>query len=345
MFCEPIKTWIGIEEMTMADDMAVATAFWSDLDNTFKYNPSDEVQQLYLSVFSGPGSPFDFSRLLKIWRAQRAAGTYPVGYVAQITPLKNSILRLAELQIQVFDRHFQGNRATEQTAFELFGQGVLFDDARPVGDKVHLMDTGGPSNPPIGYHRWHVFARSVQLLDVIPPAVNQQRWLGINREIGLAWAIQSEMKPIPDSRANPPIAASRLQSLRAVWTSQNADGLDVAFDAFPYPTTARPSSQVEQIKAILESLVGGQRIGAHRNFWRSFVTGDDFANFHVFGDPQLPLLVKGNAAASNLIKALAGNAPFDGSVFPRMHLPGVARRYATADEIGFVTNWINANCP
>jgi hypothetical protein len=329
----------------MAENIAVATAFWSDLDTTFKYNPSDEIQQLYLNLFSSPGSPFDFSRLLKIWRAQRAAGTYPGGYLTQITPLKNPIMRLAELQLQVFARHFGSERTLERTSFELFGEGVLFDDGRPVGDKVHLMDTCGPANPPIGYHRWHVFARGVQLLDSTPSAVNRQRWMEIDREIGLAWAIQSELKPIPDSRTNPPIAANRLSSLRAVWGAQNADGLDTAFDAFPYPTTARASSQVEQIKSLLESLVGGQQIGAHGNFWRTFATGDDFANFRVFGDPQLPLLVKGNAAVSNLVKALSGTAPFDGSLFPRMPLPGVARRNATPDEITFVTNWINSNCP
>ena len=316
-----------------------AIDFWADLDTTFKYSPSQEVQTLYLVLFSQPGSPFDFSRVLKLWNHHRAAGTYPAGFVTDLLPLTASFARLAELQLQVLDNHFSENVPLEQSAFELFGQGVLYDDTRPVGDKVHLMDTGGLSNPPIGYHRWHVFARTLMLFgsDVL-------RWLQIDREIGLAWAIQSELKPIPDSRVNPPMAPSRLVSLRGIWLSMSADNLDIAFDSFPYPSTGFALSEIERIKAILESLVGGQQIAAHGNYWRNFSTGDDFVQFHVFGDPQLPLLVKGDANSSNLVKALEGTAPFDGALFPRMPVPGIARRYATTAEIKIIRDWIDAGC-
>jgi hypothetical protein len=71
-------------------------------------------------------------------------------------PNRDALMQLASQQLAIFDRHFAGDAAAEQTAFEDFAQGLNFNDRRPVGDKVHKMDTGGPDVPPRAYHVGHV---------------------------------------------------------------------------------------------------------------------------------------------------------------------------------------------
>ncbi|MEA2195019.1 MAG: hypothetical protein QOG42_1453, partial [Solirubrobacteraceae bacterium] len=113
---------------------------------------------------------------------------------------------------------------------EEFGQGLNFDDRRPDGDKVHKMDTGGPDRPPQAYHPWHAFMRAVVLL-----GADEQRWLALNRNLALAWAIQNEAKPADDEPANPPLPQERLDALREAWLALDVEQLDAAFDNDPLP--------------------------------------------------------------------------------------------------------------
>lgn len=138
---------------------------------------------------------------------------------------RDSLLLLADEQLAIFDRHFNGDGDAERSAFEEFGQGVLFDDRRRAGDKVHKMDTGGPIDPPTGYHNWHAFIRAAVLV-----GADEDRWLNMDRNVGLAWAIQSAARPADDAQDNPPLADAHLQTLRDVWLTLDADGLDDAFD-------------------------------------------------------------------------------------------------------------------
>jgi hypothetical protein len=64
---------------------------------------------------------------------------------------------------------------------------------------------------------------------------------------------------------------------------------------------------------ILDNAIGGPgaQIGVHGAFWRGLAR-DQFINKSVFG---LKLIELGDSAKSNLIKALKGEAPFDGSSF------------------------------
>ena len=119
----------------------------------------------------------------------------------------DSLSLLAGEQLKIIDRHFGDDGAAQQSAFEAFGQGVLFDDRRPAGDKVHKMDTGGPADPPTGYHNWHAFIRAAVLVGGDP-----QRWLEIDRQVGLAWGIQSVAKPVEDATNNPPLQATHARS-------------------------------------------------------------------------------------------------------------------------------------
>jgi hypothetical protein len=202
--------------------------FWFEFDNFF--NPSfGEVGPDVFAAYDAIGGPFGVKAA---WRDDRDAGTYPVGFKRAMELVKPALTQLADQQLAIFDRHFAGDAAAEQTAFEEFGQGLNFDDRRPTGDKVHKMDQGGPDKPPQAYHAWHAFIRAIVLV-----GADEQRWLRMNRNLGLAWAIQNEARPTDDRPDNPPLPAERLEALRAAWLVLDAKQLDDAFDHDPLPPT------------------------------------------------------------------------------------------------------------
>ena len=206
--------------------MATSMEFWFEFDNFF--NPGfGEVGDDVLAAYAATGGPF---AIRDSWRQHRAESTYPAGFRDEMEPKRDALMQLAGQQLAIVDRHFSGDAAAEQTAFEEFGQGLNFDDRRPVGDKVHKMDTGGPDVPPRAYHAWHAFIRAVVLL-----GADEQRWLGLDRKVGLAWAIQNDARPTDDRPDNPPLPPARLEALRAAWLALDADGLDTAFDNDPLP--------------------------------------------------------------------------------------------------------------
>lgn len=96
-----------------------------------------------------------------------------------------------------------------------------------------------------------------------------------------------------------------------------------------------------RIKEILDNSVGGVdvEIGVHGAFWRN-VPLEDFISTPVAGET---LLIVGNGAESNLVKALKGQDPFgdDGS-YSRMPTGLDA---TPPDEIAEIEQWINDGCP
>jgi hypothetical protein len=206
---------------------AQAIEFWFDFDN--RSNPGfGQVHREVLAAYRDMGG-LDFP--IDRFHEHRAAGTWPVGFVQDMLPLRRPLSILVALQESVLTQHFGTDEDAERLAFEDFGQGVLFDNRRPVGDKVHKMDGGGPSNPPVGYHRWYGVIRA----SVFAEAADEVKWLRIARNVGLAWAIQSEAKPVDDSQQNPELPRRRLEELRAFWQSRSFDSLDGEFDKDPYP--------------------------------------------------------------------------------------------------------------
>ncbi|MEA2441115.1 MAG: hypothetical protein QOH76_2539 [Thermoleophilaceae bacterium] len=200
--------------------------FWFEFDNFF--NPAfGEVGDDVFAAYSAIQGPFGPKRS---WRKHRDAGTYPDGFRAEMEGIKDALMQLAAQQLAIFDRHFAQDADAEQSAFEEFGQGRNFDDRRPDGDKVHKMDTGAPGAPPTGYHSWHAIIRALVLL-----GADEQRWLRMDRNVALAWAIQNEARPADDTEDNPPLPEERLKALRAAWLVLDADQLDTAFDNDPLP--------------------------------------------------------------------------------------------------------------
>src|SRR5262245_44903058 len=101
-------------------------------------------------------------------------------------------------------------------------------------------------------------------------------------------------------------------------------------------------TRYERVVAILDQAIGGPgaSIGAHGPFWRG-LSRDAFVAQEVF---SLPLVVVGDGAGSNLVKALKGETPFGsgpGATFPRMPFgfPPVPEA-----EIAFIQRWIDDGC-
>ncbi|MEI8368261.1 MAG: hypothetical protein WCJ31_07485 [Planctomycetia bacterium] len=109
----------------------------------------------------------------------------------------------------------------------------------------------------------------------------------------------------------------------------------------------------ERVKQYLEDAVNNTTIGRHGNFWRP-LNLDQFKTFAVNVPPRVvnwPLLVVGDGANSNLIKALQGVAPFGldagvpGATLNRMPDPDFGYAKMPDDRIKFIKDWIDAGCP
>ncbi|SCB53505.1 hypothetical protein GA0061099_10684 [Bradyrhizobium yuanmingense] len=102
----------------------------------------------------------------------------------------------------------------------------------------------------------------------------------------------------------------------------------------------------QEIIEILDTAVGGSAspVGAHGAFWRN-QTRDQFVALVIFGQK---LLILGDGAESNLVKALLGRAPFGSDIgtpggnFRRMPAGWPAIDPAKVDVI---KRWIDDGCP
>lgn len=210
----------------MAYSRALGIEFWYQFDRTFL--PTSQTDQAILTAYFNTAAP-DGSR--QRWRSHRDDGTYPQGFITEAQDFRADTLLILERQKAVMDAHFP-DRAHLQRAFEDFGQGVLYDARRPTGYKLHTMDAGNDytSQPFVGYHRWHSFLR-----EAIASGAEPSFTLFWNRLVALAWAIQSEVRPLQDEQ---PPAGDRSQLLdqhRQRWMNATDDELDSAFDSYPFP--------------------------------------------------------------------------------------------------------------
>jgi len=106
-----------------------------------------------------------------------------------------------------------------------------------------------------------------------------------------------------------------------------------------------PTGSFSKVVRILDDAVRGFPIGAHHNFWRD-CTRDEFIAKSIFGHPLIATRPDGtfDPDASNLIKALRGEPPFDSNPegFPRMPAEHPPIR---PEQIAFIHNWIAQGCP
>jgi photosystem II stability/assembly factor-like uncharacterized protein len=103
-----------------------------------------------------------------------------------------------------------------------------------------------------------------------------------------------------------------------------------------------------RVREILDDAIGGSGagIGAHGPFWRG-VTRDEFVVRKVFGRQVVSL---GDGAASNLVRALKGEAPF-GKDLPAPPAGATIKRMPVgfppvpAESIAVIEQWIDDGCP
>lgn len=143
-----------------------------------------------------------------------------------------SLKRLAFDQLRIINEELKCDSILEQDAFECFGMGSLFDDVvdeqgnnrRFPTNKIHMMDEGV-----YGYLSWHSFIRSISLI----LRNNSERWLQLDRFIGLAAAIHSKQKPKQSTRdgdkpdpMNNRMDLVSLQNLRDIFLKLNFEEID-----------------------------------------------------------------------------------------------------------------------
>jgi hypothetical protein len=209
----------------MSDDPVVE--FWYELDDHFLFNADahPEILEAY-GVIQMPDG------ITNLRVEHRTNGTYPEGFIEAVTPMREALELLSREQLKFFDRHI-ADPATMQRAFEEFGQGVHFDERREPGTRIHMMDASGPTNPAVGYHRWHAIIRAQ-----IELGIDAERWTEIDRYVGLAWAVQSEAQPVQGEAANPGLPGGRVAELAERWLARTPEQIDSAFDSVPYPSDA-----------------------------------------------------------------------------------------------------------
>jgi hypothetical protein len=212
----------------MSDTNQQFIDFWYDFDNFFLFRASDSIKEALRKV--GP-----YQQLVDLFYHLSSKGTISTEYKKELENLgvKEAIKLLAENQTRIIDEHFKGNTEIERTAFELFSQGLLFDNGidvnglprRPLWGKVHMMDSSVT-----GFVVWHAFVRAAAVLELFE---NTDRLLQLDREIALAAAILSACIADgkgPEQTANPgsnqPLDNSIVSQLRDFWLNQSFDQID-----------------------------------------------------------------------------------------------------------------------
>ncbi len=181
-----------------------AQDFWFEFDDRFAFHPTPEIGQAYQRIGG-------LDQIRNLFVASSRSGDHPERFRVDVEFARAGLELLAHEQAIILDEHFHGDEDALRLAFEHFGTGDLLDERRPRGNKVHMMDSGGPDNPPVGYHRWYPIIHANTVL-----GIDAERWRSIANLVALAWAIHAEVQPIQD-RVNPALPAARLQALRRHW--------------------------------------------------------------------------------------------------------------------------------
>lgn len=327
--------------------------FWYDFDNQTLWKRSAEVTKAIAKSYGQIGG--DLDTLADLFDASYKSNNHPAQFVTAISRGKDGFVDLAAAQQKIIVAHFGNDGDSLRSAFQDFGQGVLYDTRKPrtATHLIHMMD-GSPDDW-VGYRRWHAFVRAALL-----SGADQKFWLQMLQFIALAWGIQTEMNPPLDASNNPAMAPVRLKLLTDFWTAADVDLLDQAFVTFPQraPTPEQLQrhsdvplafvldvqiSRFDHVKDILNRAAGTGRPGhgGLGRFWN--VTLPEFMKIGMVYDVELIAAAgPGRGSRSGLIKALRGLPPFGDDGYPRMPL----NRPPVADpDIAFIEKWIDDDCP
>ena len=202
-----------------------ARDFWYAFDN--RYIPNPNVMPLYLDCNLYKPNPVGGQPILNLdWmflslkeRMQTNPSDYEQLFLTEVTKYENGIKKLANDQLGIIHKYLKDSNEIQQ-AFELFGQGVLYDERRR---NVHQMQGRFPHDM-VGYSRWHGFARAT-----VSVGGDSNFWLNLDRCLLLAYLIQSELKPLDSKPNNPSMDQERLDEYRSSCMALEFKDLDGAF--------------------------------------------------------------------------------------------------------------------
>lgn len=319
--------------------------FWFDFDNQTLFRRTPAMADALNRAYFAHGLTFD--SVMNGLRVSFAQPDHPASFLNLVQVGQQGFLDLAHLQLGIMESHLE-DAAGIQSAFEDFGQGVLFDDrpGRPIGRRIHMMD--GTPDTWVGYHRWHAFARAAVLL-----GADADRWEHINRCTALAWAIQTEADPPVDNPNNQGLAANVLQGLGDVWMGLPIDKVDWAFVnhasrapmAGLLPEWNAGLGRYAKVQRLLGDAAGEghpQHLGADfaplQRFWElpyaEFMAITSIWGIQLLADPG-----PNRGSRSGIIQVLKGTEP----TTPRM--PPEPRPAMAPEDIQFIQDWIDSDCP
>jgi hypothetical protein len=207
----------------MSSQTDKAMDFWYSYDDFFLFHSPDNIKLAIRQV-----DPY--GRLVELFYHHRRRGTLNSEFITELQNVKDSINLLADNSRRIFEEFFEDDVNLEQTSFELFAQGLLYDDRldsnglprRPAGDKIHMMDSGIT-----GYVVWHAFARAVELLGLTDRMPQTDRHIALAAGI-LAALIKSGRPPVQsnDPSNNKPLDPASLDELRSSWLNFQPEEID-----------------------------------------------------------------------------------------------------------------------
>jgi hypothetical protein len=128
----------------MANAQERSKEFSYEFDNFF--NPT--YGQVPGEVFAAYAGVQGADHVLDRWREHRRLGSYPDGFRAEMTSLRDPLLFLCTKQVELLDRHFAGDPDAERTAFEQLGQGCCsMIDAQPATRSTNWTWGGRMTRP------------------------------------------------------------------------------------------------------------------------------------------------------------------------------------------------------
>lgn len=201
--------------------------FWYQYDLKFYFTPTEEISAALGQVIRLVGG---FDKTWDVWLSHYRGGSYPNSFIEFLTPVKDALAFVSQEQRLVYDEYFgNAHRRDLVTALQEFGQGTLYDPRCSDGNKVHMMNFT-PPDPTHSYHRWHMFLRAFELLDI-----DTHWWTEVHRLVGTAWEFQSLAQPRIDANDNPHLPKRTVRRITAKWAARSPEQLDRAFAVFPYP--------------------------------------------------------------------------------------------------------------
>jgi hypothetical protein len=208
-----------------------AKEFWYIFDN--RYQPPEnaphynEVMQLFFDAYlflprPGRGSPspnLDWIFLKLKEKIKADPLNYEQAFLTEVSKYGDGITALAADQVETIDEYSDDFKEIQE-AFELFGQGVLYDERR---GNVHQMQGSFPHHM-VGYSRWHGFTKAAIAL-----GEDNDFWLNLDRSLFLAYRLQRELLPLDRKQLNPYMEEERLREYESSIMSLQPKSLDEAF--------------------------------------------------------------------------------------------------------------------